>query len=159
LIGRLLPSPQRPQWAILTADALLCGYVGDERTLSYYSNTLGEWKPRKIERRTLEADIAHRAELWQGDFRAAVAPARIGEFIAAAKPARWVADAAFGIVLGDGDETSIMSAANAVGGSVSFSRSERWFDVPAGPQRALLERLKQSFDPDRRLALLPWQTA
>ena len=33
LIGRLLPSTARPQWALLTGNALLCGYVGDERTI------------------------------------------------------------------------------------------------------------------------------
>src|SRR3954470_8868266 len=29
MIGRLLPSTARPQWALLTSDALLCGYVND----------------------------------------------------------------------------------------------------------------------------------
>jgi len=161
MISRLLPSPQRPQWAVLTSDALLCGYVGDERTLSYYLQTLGEWKPRKVERRTLEADIEHRSAIWRGDFRAAVPPARIGEFIAAAKPTQWVADAAFGIVLGEGDSDLIRDATSALNGTVSFSRSGRaagpLFAVPPGPQRALLERLKRSFDPDNQLAPLPWQ--
>src|SRR6185295_8836809 len=31
LMQRLIPSPARPQWAMLTPDALLCGYLGDER--------------------------------------------------------------------------------------------------------------------------------
>src|SRR5688572_23305182 len=50
MIGRLLPSTARPQWAVLTADALLCGYVSDERTLAFYENTLAvEHKPWAVE--------------------------------------------------------------------------------------------------------------
>ena len=156
LIHRLLPSPQRPQWTMLTADELLCGYVADERTLAYYSKTLVEWKPRKIEQRPLGEDIEHRAKLWRGDFRAAVPPARITEIIAAAKASDWVADVAFGVVLGKGDEAEIRAAATRLGGTVWFP-GEREFEVPVGPQRQLLERLKQSFDPDNQLAPLPWQ--
>jgi hypothetical protein len=48
------------------------------------------------------------------------------------------------------------------GGTVVFLRQGQtsdadWFDVPPGPQRELLERLKQSFDPENRLAALPWK--
>ncbi len=160
IINLLLPSPQRPQWAMLTADALLCGYVGDERTLAFYASTLPDLNPRSIEKRPLQADIEHRASLWRGDFRAAVAPSRIDAFITAAKPATWVADAAFGIVLGQAnDPKRIREAARALGGIVSFASdaASPWIDVPVGPQRALLERLKLSFDPDNRLAQLPWQ--
>jgi hypothetical protein len=158
LINALLPSPQRPQWAMLTSEALLCGYVGDERALAFYASTLPDLKPRSIEKRPLQADIEHRASLWRGDFRAAVAPSKIDAFVNAVKPSAWVADAAFGIVLGRADNaTQVREAAKALGGVVSFASDAAWFDVPAGPQRALLERLKLSFDPDNRLAPLPWQ--
>ena len=160
IINLLLPSPQRPQWAMLTPDGLLCGYVGDERTLAFYVSTLPDLKPRSVEKRPLQADIEHRASLWRGEFRAAIAPAKIDAFVAAAKPKTWVADAAFGVVLGDADDSArLHEAAKSVGGVVSFASdaSSSWFDVPAGPQRALLERLKYSFDPDNRLAPLPWQ--
>jgi FAD/FMN-containing dehydrogenase len=159
-LQRLLPSPQRPQWALLTQDALLCGYMGDERTLAYYSKTVLEWKPRTFERRSLEQDIAHRAALWTGDFRASVPPARVMEFVSAAAPSTWVADAAFGIVLGrSGDAARVKDAASRLSGTVAFGDEKLgpWFDVPAGPQRDLLERLKKSFDPDGVLAPLPWQ--
>ena len=161
LIQRLIPSPQKPQWALLTTDALLCGYVGDERALAYYSSSVREAGPVSVQERSLDEDIAHRASLWRGDFRAAVPPARVKEFIDAAAPAGWVTDPAFGIVLGTGgDDATIRRAATSVRGTVSFSRAgQDWFDVPPGPQRELLERLKTSFDPDGRLAPLPWTTA
>jgi hypothetical protein len=162
IIGRLLPSTAKPQWTLLTADALLCGYVADQRTLDFYEKTLPEQKPRSVERRTLEADIEHRTQLWRGDFRAAVPPAKVQDFVAVAKPAQWVADAAFGVVLGQGEEAAIRSAAQALAGTVSFPRRDGVigvaFDVPSGPQRQLLERIKLAFDPDNKLAPLPWQT-
>ena len=163
LIQRLIPSPQKPQWALLNRDALRCGYVGDERALAYYSTALAEFKPLSLEPRSLEQDIDHRASLWRGEFRAAVPPARVSEFVAAAQPDEWVADPAFGIVLGSGgDDSAVRRAARDLGGTVVFSRSGQaaadWFEVPPGPQRGLLERLKLSFDPDNRLAPLPWKS-
>lgn len=163
LIHHLLPSPQRPQWALLTGKALLCGYVGDERTLSYYSNTLPEWRPAQLAKRTLEQDIAHRAELWDGDFRASVPPAKVMEFVEHARPTDWAADAAFGIVMGRAaDAGAVRDAAGRLSGSVTFAVdidgvARPWYAAPAAPQRELLERLKRSFDPDNTLAPLPWQ--
>jgi hypothetical protein len=160
----LLPSTARPQWALLTGDALLCGYVGDERTIEFYENALRiEHRPRGgVERRTLEQDIEHRRSLWRGDFRVSVPPAKVSDFVAVAKPGKWVADAAFGIVVGSGgDDTQIRSAAQALGGAATFHRrdgaNDALFDVPSAAQRELLERLKQAFDPDNRLAPLPWK--
>jgi glycolate oxidase FAD binding subunit len=165
MIERLLPSTARPQWALLTGDALLCGYLADERTLEFYEKTLrgGENQPRAVERRTLEQDIAHRAQLWRGDFRVAVPPAKVPDFLAVAKPTSWAADPAFGIVVGSGgDDAQIRSAAQALAGVATFNRRDGadgpLFDVPSAAQRQLLERLKKSFDPDNRLAPLPWQT-
>ena len=163
MIERLLPSTARPQWALLTADALLCGYVSDERTLEFYEKTLRvEHKPRAVERRTLEQDIAHRAELWRGAFRVSVPPVKVSDFVAVAKPANWVADPAFGIVVGSGgDDATIRSAAQALAGVAAFNRRDGangpLFDVPSAAQRELLERLKKSFDPENRLAPLPWK--
>lgn len=166
LISRLIPSTVRPQWSLLTTDALLCGYVGDERTLAYYEATLKEYNPRSIERRTLGADIEHRGSLWRGDFRASIPPAQVSQFLATAKPSTWIADPAFGIVLGSvgsaDDAQRVREAASGLGGTVSFPATDsktRFFDVPPGPQRQLLERLKKSFDPDNRLAPLPWLSA
>ena len=164
MIGRLLPSTARPQWALLTNDALLCGYLGDERALEFWDNALRvEHRPRHVERRTLEQDIAHRRELFRGDFRASVPPGKISDFVAVARPGNWVADAAFGIVMGSGaDEAQVRSAAQALGGTATFARRDGvagpLIDVPSPQQRELLERLKKAFDPDNRLAPLPWQS-
>src|SRR5689334_4278173 len=45
LMGRLIPTAAKPQWAMLTSDALLCGYLGDERALAYYSKAIAELGP------------------------------------------------------------------------------------------------------------------
>jgi FAD/FMN-containing dehydrogenase len=148
LVARLIPSPAKPQWAMLTSEALLCGYMGDERALSYYSTGLSEYKPLSIQPRSLDDDISHRAALWRGRIRASVPPARLGEFLTGAKPANWSADAAFGIVLCDGDDAAIDRSAQQVGGLTDLSQ-------PSPPQRSLLERLKNSFDPENKLAPLP----
>src|SRR5262249_27986604 len=120
--------------------------------------------PRSIERRSLQADIDHRALLWRGDFRVAVAPSKLESFIASAKPRDWSADATFGIVVGHASEESwIRDAIRSVGGSLTVSLGGRAegprfdFEVTSAPQRQLLERLKKSFDPENRLAPLPWQ--
>src|SRR5687768_5308930 len=53
LVNRLLPTDARPQWALLTPDALLCGYLGDERAMTFYEHELRKWEPRNVERREL----------------------------------------------------------------------------------------------------------
>lgn len=148
LVARLIPSPAKPQWAMLTPDALLCGYMGDERALAYYESSLAEYKPLSLTRRSLDEDIAHRASLWRGRVRVSIPPAKLTGFLIAAKPSSWSADAAFGIVLCDGDDATLERAAQQLGGTSDQSK-------PAGHQRALLQRLKQSFDPDNKLVPLP----
>ena len=158
LVHRLIPSPARPQWTLLTPDGLLCGYLGDERALAYYSKSLGDWKPVSLEQRRLEQDSEHRNRLWRGEFRASVPPARVLEFVAAAKCAPWAADAAFGIVRGSGPRESVEAAAKQFNGTVVFEgegAGDDWFTPPPGAQRELLVRLKKAFDPDNRLAPLP----
>jgi FAD binding domain len=155
LVHRLIPSPARPQWIMLTPDGLLCGYVGDERALAYYSKSLAEWNPIVLEPRSLEQDIEHRVRLWRGDFRASVPPASVLEFVAAVKCAPWAADAAFGIVRGNGRRDAVESAAKQFSGTVVFEGDDNWFSPPPGPQRELLARLKKAFDPDNRLTPLP----
>ena len=74
----------------------------------------------------------------------------------------WVADAAFGIVLGscEGDVWDrIVAATKQAGGSAYLRRNDGTLVVAAPPEneRKLLERLKQAFDPHGRLAPLPWE--
>lgn len=162
LINRLLPTPCRPQWLAHTAEATLCGYMGDQRTLDYYRSALPAHQPIEIIHRSLDEDIAHRAQLWQfagvdHSFRAAVPPAKVLEFARAAQFQQWCADGAFGIVIGlttPADHQRIRKAAQAAGGSVYFIEEGRALPDLDAPQRALLQRLKDAFDPQGKLKAL-----
>ena len=155
-VNTLMPSPLRPQWCLLTPDSLLGGYLGDERTVEFYRRGLPQRKLMELLRRPVEEDIAHRAALWSAPatYRAAVAPAKIPQFIERAGIQRWAADAAFGVVkiFQAADFTKVREAAEAVGGKV-FGESQRLQldDVYNEAERALLVRLKQAFDPDGKL--------
>jgi FAD/FMN-containing dehydrogenase len=162
-VNRLLPTPCRPQWAVLTADATWCGYVGDARTIGYYRAALSEHAPVEVTPRTLAEDVAQRAELWRaagrdGSFRAAVPPVKVVEFAHAARIADWSADAAFGVVVGlaqVAEHDRIRAAARAVGGNVHFVTAGRATPEYDPGVMQLLARLKVAFDPDGRLAPLP----
>jgi hypothetical protein len=143
ILNRLMPTSQRPQWSILTADALLCGYLGDQRTLNFWRSTV---RDAEVTDRTLEEDIAHRADLFSqpaaDGFRASVPPSRIGEFVERCQPTRWAADAAFGIVVGAAEKNLASEAASACSGTTLGS---------TGGNTELVRRLKNAFDPDGKL--------
>ena len=40
MIGRLMSTALRPQWAMLTSEQLFCGYLGDRRTIDHYRSLL-----------------------------------------------------------------------------------------------------------------------
>jgi hypothetical protein len=158
---RLVPSACRPQWAVLTAEALLCGYLSDERTIEYYETAIEEYRPTSVTRRSVEEDVAHRRRLWQVEgnvFRASVPPAKVMQFTAEAKLTDWAADAAFGIVVGrrvEGSEGALFAAAKSAGGKAWFTESDGVPVYNATPaEQALLRRLKAAFDPDGKLAPL-----
>jgi hypothetical protein len=155
----MIPTPLRPQWAVLTRAELLCGYLSDETTLAWYAANVGG----DVTRRSLREDVEHRAAVWKtsGDktsFRATVPPAHIESFTSRLT-GEWVADPAFGIVLGNAsDAVAIRESAACVGGSVRFGDGED-FDISTNPaERQIIERLKTAFDPDNRLRPLPWQS-
>ncbi|HEY2585143.1 MAG TPA: FAD-binding oxidoreductase [Tepidisphaeraceae bacterium] len=169
IVSKLIPTSLRPQWAVLTHEHLLCGYLGDEPTLAFYRGSLGRSEPLDVEERSLEHHVEHRASLWNVDapvvFRASVPPARLGELATPLAPLRWAADAAFGIVVGTANEPSELAALRedcaALGGSLkafhgAFGPAIELSTTPA--ERQIIERLKHAFDPDRKLAPLPWQT-
>ena len=167
-LGRLLPSDCRPQWAILTADALLCGYVGDARSIDFYEHSLREHRPTVVSRRSLDDDVAHRASLWRASgeisYRASVPPSRVLDFAQSASLSNWAADAAFGIVVGscrERDTKIIREHAADVGGTVVYRRADgSLFNVVTNPiEQRLIERLKGAFDPNNALAPLPQQSA
>jgi glycolate oxidase FAD binding subunit len=181
ILGRLLTTPLRPQWALLTPEALLLGYLGDESSAAYYESTLkqglgnGGLRAVDVTRRSIEADIEHRAGLWKahspGGFRASVPPARLGEFVSRAGVRDWVADAAFGVVVGSAEDGEgarrVREAASGLGGGVTLfggpgdgtnAASGRVPELSTSPaERRIIDRLKDAFDPDDRLAPLPWR--
>jgi len=162
-INRLLPTPCRPQWAVLTREATLCGYLGDERTLVYYDGALRAHGPTEMTRRSVDDDIEHRRQLWRaagadGSFRASVPPVKILEFVERAGLSDWSADAAFGVVVGFASadtRDAIRGAARHLGGGVHFGDQGRTSVQFDAARRALLGRLKQAFDPDGKLEPLP----
>jgi FAD/FMN-containing dehydrogenase len=158
---RLMPSACRPQWAVLTAEALLCGYLSDERTVEYYERAVAEHRPTNVTRRSVEEDVAHRRRLWQVEgsvFRASVPPAKVMQFVREASLTDWAADAAFGDIAGprvEGSEGTLFAAAKSVGGKVWFTETDGVPVYNATPaEQALLRRLKAMFDPDAKLAPL-----
>jgi FAD/FMN-containing dehydrogenase len=177
VLAALLPTPMRPQWALLTSEALWCGYLADVRTLDWYEANAatagadatgagGASPPVEISRRGVQDDIDHRAALWRAGegtpFRASVPPAKLPSFVSQLTPGEWVADPAFGIVLGsvadDAQRQPLRDAAAQAGGTLVFGAG-RSLDVSTNPaERQIIERLKAAFDPDNRLNPLPWQT-
>jgi FAD/FMN-containing dehydrogenase len=171
LLGRLLPTALRPRWAVLTPDALWCGYLGDEAALAFYRAALRSAEPEDVRDRTPDEDTEHRRALWSASgesmFRASVPPVRVQDFVNTARITDWAADAAFGIVLGPcgspEDTDRIRSAAATVGGSLTVRNGRTEdplsLDVSTTPaERRIIERLKLAFDPDKCLTPLPWQT-
>jgi FAD/FMN-containing dehydrogenase len=179
VVPKLLPSDLRPQWTVLTPDALYCGYVGDETTVEWYYANVDSTDPVQTVRRSFEVDVEHRGELWglavaPGAFRAALPPARLLEFageldaIAGGRQTRWSADAAFGIVLGELDdgvtlEASREAARRCGGTAVACGDASSPLDAPAvastnPAERRIIEQLKAAFDPDGKLVPLPWHS-
>ncbi len=170
LLGKLIPTSLKPHWAILTRDALLCGYLGDQASLAFYRKALGEAGVSEPVERTLNQDIAHRTQLWVKDgpvtFRASIPPAALGAFAAKMPTDYWSADAAFGIVVGalpdDASVARLRESAAALGGSVRTYHGlfGQPIELSTNPgERKIIERLKNAFDPDLTLQPLPWQNS
>jgi hypothetical protein len=171
LMGRLMPTELRPQWAMLTSDQLFCGYLGDQRTIDHYRSQLPLREPLEVIERSVEEDIADRARLWRAEgettFRAAVPPMLVAELGADLDCQSWIGDPAFGIVLGshitEDHRPVIRESAAQLGGSVRFIQRRAdgavHVDFSTNPvERQIIENLKLAFDPDGTLAPLPWQT-
>lgn len=160
-INDLLATPCRPQWCARTPGSLLCGYLGEQRTIDYYVEAVKAFGPQEINRISVEQDGAHRRELWQlagktGTFRAAVPPVVIERFAQEAGLDDWVADAAFGIVIGETEQKEkLRAAATSVGGSVYFYEEGKVVCEMEAAVRPLMERLKAAFDPEGKLTPLP----
>jgi len=168
IVAGLMPTPLKPQWALLTRESLLCGYLGDEPAIAYFERAVAATKPIEIRRRDLLDDIVQRQELWTADgdvvFRAAVPPANLGALSRRLEETVWAADAAFGIVQGviDVDRQPLRPRIEQAGGTVAFYAGLYGNPIEltvSDGERKLLERLKTAFDSQQTLNPLPWQNA
>lgn len=156
----LLMTPLRPQWCVLTREALICGYLGDDRAVAFHEANLPAHHPQHLKRHALDDDMALRTKLWAcGNFRISLPPSAILRFIDDTDLSDWSADAAFGIIVGRAGPSSfqrLASAAGACGGSaLLLDPAGTPFNLVSNPSvHQLLARLKRAFDPDARLALL-----
>jgi hypothetical protein len=76
-LNKLLVTSCRPQWATVDREALRCGFLGDERTVTFYESTLPKHGPKSVARQSVEDDSALRVRLWRplretNSFRASV---------------------------------------------------------------------------------------
>ncbi|MEZ0263641.1 MAG: FAD-binding oxidoreductase [Phycisphaerae bacterium] len=150
-VGQLLPTALRPQYMMISARGLACGYTGDARTLAFYRDAVRALAPRVVHERSLAEDTATRAAAWAwgspNSARASVPPTRIMQFIESANWPDACADAAFGIAVGparDADHARLTTAARAAGGSVYFMSADGTLaGVETPPRvRAILDQLK-----------------
>jgi glycolate oxidase FAD binding subunit len=172
IINKLLPTPLKPQWAMLTSEALWCGYLADPAALSFYRSRLSEAGAAEVVERSLTEDVEFRQSIWgrwakgNSTFRASVPPVKITQFVEAAELKDWAADPAFGIVVGESSPERfalLRTAATSAGGKVVVRQlkgdGDLAMDISTIPvERQIIERLKHAFDPDGRLTALPWQT-
>jgi hypothetical protein len=155
LVGKLLPTPARPHWAMISDGALWCGYFGDEKAFAIYESDLPRRGATQLKRMSLQEDIDFRAERWlparpPTKFRASVPPVRILNFIEKAQLQSFAADPAFGISVGLCDNEhrgALIQIAQEMGGQVFFEDPAdiRNFHNVVGVQRAILERLESAF--------------
>jgi hypothetical protein len=149
-VGDLLPTIARPQWMMLAAGAMWCGYLGDARAIDFYESESRSRGAIELARHTLEEDIAFRAAHWLPPrpplrYRASVPPAKVSEVVTSCDCA---ADPAFGIIVGSipRDHRQIMtSLVQHVGGSIVFEdpgQDLAEFTGASGSELELLQRLQ-----------------
>ena len=163
---RLLPGELRPTWAALSSDGLACGYLGDERAVGFYRQTLRQYaapEPASVTPIEFSRDVEVRASLWRaGQFRLSLPPAEVWEAMRQIAPRRWVADAAHGIVVGETDRPETLDAAEEAARKLGGTAwvAEAGADRPrrlafSSPTAKLVARIKEAFDPDRALPPVP----
>jgi hypothetical protein len=170
-VGKLLSTPCRPQWSLLTDEGLILGYLGDQATVDYYEAAIQQYQPSpllsvKPERLSVSEQHALRTGLWSAQagedgirFRASLPPARFREFNQNLLLEASAFDPAFGILVGECLQQDLLRAeVHRLGGSIRFGCSADDLDISTNPnERQIIERLKVAFDPDNRLQPLPWQ--
>jgi hypothetical protein len=150
-INTLLSTSGRPQWAVLNAEHLFCGYAGDDAMITWMETAIKQYNPTTVTR----DDGEQRQHLWdvsveEGDvaFRASVPPSRIQELVKNAQLTRWVADPAFGIVRGSCAEAAMPAlrlAATRTGGRL-WRESDEPLEITDPVQLKLVRCLIDAFE-------------
>jgi hypothetical protein len=149
-ISTFLATSCRPQWAVLNADHLFCGYAGDGAMIDWIEMAIQQFKPTTVTRD--DGEVRH--HLWNVDveaghlaFRASVPPSRIQEFVKNAQLSNWVADPAFGIVRGSCSQEApaLRLAATRAGGRL-WRESDEPLQTTDPVQANLLRRLIDAFE-------------
>jgi FAD/FMN-containing dehydrogenase len=158
----LLSTDLRPQYAMLTRESLICGYLGDAATLAFYDAKLRTSADvKQLDRISLDDDVDLRRLTWSyhGRLRASVPPTNVDAFVRDARLERWAACATFGMVVSSDrvDADRVQSVAKSLGGwAIVFDDTGKPTNVPLDPiARQVFNRVQRSFDPNQQLAALP----
>lgn len=161
-VRKLLPTDLRPQYAMLTRESIICGYLGDEHTLRFYESKLRATADvKQLDRISLDDDTDLRQLHWSGHqrLRASVPPTQVEAFVRDAKLERWAACAAFGIVVSSDriDADRANAVARALGGwAMAFDDAGTPVDLPLDPvARRVLERVTNSFGANQPSVVSP----
>lgn len=153
-LREILATPLRPRYAILRNDSLSCGWLDDAKAIDLFERLASGHRPREIVRRSLEEDIRHRGSVWVASgrhFRASVPPTSILRLAADAGLKDWIADAAFGVIIGrysEDDVPIIDRAADSCGGSATFFDPDRAPKWPRNSvEEATLTAIRNAFVP------------
>lgn len=145
-VNTLLAGPLRPAWMLISGDELHCGYLGDEPAIAFYNEQLAQMPGARIERRSVEADMAERAERWRWPgngpaARLSVPPAQVRRIMQQAGAT--AADPVHGIVLVHGRDRAEIERIGARGLFWDGSAMSPLHLRPA--EAAMAERLKAAF--------------
>lgn len=145
-VNTLLAGPLRPAWMLISGDELHCGYLGDEPAIAFYNEQLAQMPGARIERRSVEADMAERAEHWRWPgngpaARLSVPPAQVRRIMQQAGAT--AADPVHGIVLVHGRDRAEIERIGARGLFWDGSAMSPLHLRPA--EAAMAERLKAAF--------------
>ena len=161
LARELVATPLRPQWALLTPEELILGYLGDEHAIDWYEAQAPTLSPREVRRRSPSQDADERRSLWpvgsMGSFlRATVAPSRLEGVCGRLAGLRWAADPIFGILAVVDPPGHLVGDILSADGRGMLVEADRVgvFGLDAS-EVGMIRRLKDQLDPNHRLPALP----
>jgi hypothetical protein len=157
LIGKLLPTDARPQWAMIAQGFNWLGYLGDDHAIAFQESNIRKIEPIEVKRQSPTDDIEFRARRWLPverpplHFRASVPTTRMTEFVRRTEVADFAADPAFGIVVGAcvvHRKDVLRDIAKSMNGSIVFDDKDdlNGYFGAAGTELLLMRALQSAFD-------------